>query len=215
MKLAVCFTFLVTAVLGSVSYKHSVKVVHFLLSHWGESRNGLQDCGDIACDWVNSEHIKQLRDDIYFTTPRDGLETITVSMYNIHSLYERLRILHPLHCELKTNLTMAETEESRVRYGYIFDPGFANFDGYSSTSPDAAVQRVYIESFMDNSTFLPIQNFSSLIKAATYVASDCHRHDSANADRDSIVRLIRGEGFRVDGLGTMTFQHKSISVVLA
>jgi hypothetical protein len=33
------------------------------------------------------------------------------------------------------------------------------------------------------------------------VASDCHRHDSANADRDSVVYQIRQAGLRVDGLG--------------
>lgn len=96
---------------------------------------------------------------------------------------------------------MTETEESKIRYGYLFDQGYKNFDGYSSTSPDAAVQRVYIETFLNASHFLPLRNFSSLIKGASYVASDCHRHDSANADRDNVVRYIRDEGFRVDGLG--------------
>jgi hypothetical protein len=182
-------------------FKHSVKVLHFILPHWGESRAGLQDCGDIACDWTHSEHIKQLKDNLYFTEPRDGLETLSLSLYNLHSLWERARITHPMHCELKTNLTMTETEESKVRYGYLFDQGFQNFDGYSSTSPDSAVQRVYAEAHLQNSSFLPARNFSSLIKGASYVASDCHRHDSANADRDSVVHRIREAGFRIDGLG--------------
>jgi hypothetical protein len=33
------------------------------------------------------------------------------------------------------------------------------------------------------------------------VASDCHKRDSANANRDSVVGEIRRVGFRVDGLG--------------
>jgi hypothetical protein len=33
------------------------------------------------------------------------------------------------------------------------------------------------------------------------VASDCHKRDGANANRDGIVQLLRTEGFRVDGLG--------------
>jgi hypothetical protein len=122
-------------------------------------------------------------------------------MYNIHSWWEKTRDPKPAICELHTNLTMAETEESFVRYGYLFDAAFKNFDGYSSTHPHSNLQRIYLETFLNESHFLPLRNFSSLIKAASYVASDCHRHDSANANRDNVVRLIRGEGFRVDGLG--------------
>jgi len=206
MLSVLCLLLFISNAVCSSQYKHSVKVLHYILPHWGESRSGLQECGDIACDWVNSEHPKQLRDNLYFTTPRDGVETLSLALYNIHSLYERVRILHPLHCELKTNLTMTETEESKIRYGYLFDQGYKNFDGYSSTSPDAAVQRVYIETFLNASHFLPLRNFSSLIKGASYVASDCHRHDSANADRDNVVRYIRDEGFRVDGLGAYIYQ---------
>lgn len=195
------FALLLLPAFYASQYKYSVKVLHYMLPHWGESRTGLQDCGDIACDWTHSEHIKQLRDNLYFTKDRDGIPTVSLSLYNIHSLWERIRVTHPLHCELKTNLTMAETEESKVRYGYLFDQAFHNFDGYSSTSPNSAVQRVYAETFLQNSSFLVMRNFSSLIKGASYVASDCHRHDSANADRDSVVHKIREHGFRVDGLG--------------
>ncbi len=44
-------------------------------------------------------------------------------------------------------------------------------------------------------------NFSSLIKAGTYVASDCHKRDSANSNRDWYIQQLRNAGFRVDGLG--------------
>lgn len=198
----------VTQTLGLTQYEHSVKVLHYILPHWGEAVTGLQECGNIACDWTNSEHVKQLKDNLYFTEPRNGVPTISLAMYNIHSLWERMRIAHPLHCELKTNLSMTESEESKVRYGYLFDQGYKNFDGYTSTSPNAAVQRVYSETFLNSSTFLPQLNFSSLIKGASYVASDCHRHDSANADRDSVIHRIRLEGFRIDGLGTFETQHE-------
>ncbi len=192
----------ITQTFGLTQYEHSVKILHYILPHWGESVSGLQECGNIACDWTHSEHVKQLKDNLYFTEPRNGVPTLSLALYNIHSLWERMRILHPLHCDLITNLTMTESEESKIRYGYLFDQGYKNFDGYTSTSPNAAVQRVYIETHLNSSHFLTPLNFSSLIKGASYVASDCHRHDSANADRDSVVHRIRQEGFRVDGLGT-------------
>lgn len=186
----------------SREYNHSIKVFHFMIGHWGDSRVGLQECGNIACDWTYSDHMKHLRDNLYMTDKTfQGLETITLSLYNIHSWWERTRDTKPAFCELHTNLTMAETEESKIRYFQLFDQSFLNFDGYSSTSPAADVQRVYFEAFLNRSDFLPAKNFSSMIKGASYVASDCHRRDSANANRDGVVQQIRDAGFRVDGLG--------------
>lgn len=195
----ICFSVIFAT---SSQFKHSVKVFHFMIGHWGESRSGFQECGSTACNWVHSDHIKVLRDNLRFMEPSyEGLNTTTVSLYNIHSLYEKTRATHPAYCELKTNLSMAESEESKVRYGPLFEQSFKNFDGFSTTSPNASLQRVYAESFLQNTSFLPMRNFSSLIKGASYVASDCHTRDSANANRDSVVHQIRLNGFRVDGLG--------------
>eukprot|EP00606_Chrysophyceae_sp_TOSAG23-5_P000733 GSChrysophyteH2.ASY1.ANO1.153.1 assembled CDS len=128
--------------------------------------------------------------------------SISVGLYNIHSLWEKKRDHYPSSCELRTNLSIAESEESSVRYGHLFTPSFKNFDGYSTISPHAHIQRVYRESMMSTTDFIePVKNFSSLIKGASYVASDCHGRDAANANRDSVVIDIRNAGFRVDGLG--------------
>jgi hypothetical protein len=92
-------------------YDHAVKVFHFLLGHWGESRPGQISCGKIYCEWVLSDHIKHLKDNLGFLTPPsiEGLPLITLSMYNIHSWWEKTRDPKPAICELRTNLTMAET----------------------------------------------------------------------------------------------------------
>jgi hypothetical protein len=129
------------------------------------------------------------------------MRTITVSLYNIHYLWEKMRDTKPSYCELNTDLMMAESEETKVRYAQLFDASFKNFDGFSTTHTSSSVPRVYIEAVLNDSHFLPINNFSSLVKAASYVASDCHRRDTANANRDSVVHQIRMNGFRVDGLG--------------
>lgn len=185
------------------SYDHAVKVFHFLIAHWGQSHHGSIPCGNIYCEWVVSDHIKHLRDNLKTFTPHiiHNAPVTTLSMYNIHSWYEKVRDTKPAICELKTNLTMAETEESFVRYSGLFDQAFKNFDGFSSTHPTAAVQRIYKDALFNVSDLVQVQNFSSLIKGASYVASDCHRHDHANARRDDVVREIRKLGFRVDGLG--------------
>ncbi len=131
----------------------------------------------------------------------DSYKPITVSAYNIHSWWERSREHFPHICDLRTNLTFVESEEAKQRYNGLFEPSFKNFDGFSTTHPTAHVQRVYIEAFLNQSEFLKPSNFSTLVKGGVYVASDCHKHDSANANRDGVIFNIRREGFRVDGLG--------------
>ena len=70
-------------------------------------------------------------------------ETITVAVYNIHSWWQKTRSYSPSNCELPTNFTLAESEESFVRYSHLFGPSFKNFDGFSTTSPTSHVQVVY------------------------------------------------------------------------
>jgi hypothetical protein len=127
--------------------------------------------------------------------------TTTLSLYNLHYLWEKRRDTKPAICDLNTDLTMCESEESKVRFAMLFDQSFKHFDGYSTTAPTADVQRVYVESFLNASTFLPIKPFSALVKGASYIASDCHKRDAANANRDNVVHQVRLLEFRVDGLG--------------
>jgi len=160
---------------------------------------GVQECGNIRCEWLHSYNLRVLREKLHETNVTEhGGQTITLALYNIHYLWEKMRDTKP-SCELRTDLMMAESEESKVRYFQLFDQSFRNFDGYSTTHTSSMVPRVYIEAVLNDSHFLPLNNFSSLIKAASYVASDCHKRDTANANRDSVVHEIRFNGFRVDG----------------
>ena len=184
----------------SIYYNQSVKVFHYIIHHWGESRFGLQDCGNIRCEWFHSSNTKHLRENFLHTNVSEhGMHTITVALYNIHYLWEKVRDTKPAACELNTELMMAESEETRIRYAQLFDQSFKNFDGYSTTHTSSHVPRVYIEAILNDTRFLPLRNFSSLVKGGSYVASDCHRRDSANLNRDSVVHQIRLNGFRVDG----------------
>ena len=190
---------------------HDVKVYHFMVPHWGVSSDGLQECGpELRCEWSHADHIARLKqyytahESSFLPSASDGTNngTITVSVYNIHSWWEKKREHRPASCELKTNLTLVESEESRVRYNHLFEPSFKFYDGTSTTHPTSSVQRIYHEVRINSSDFIQdYYNFSSLVKGASYVASDCHKRDSANANRDNVVGEIRRAGFRVDGLG--------------
>jgi len=217
-KILTCL-FLLLCSLLSVHTRSDVKVYHFIVNHWGVSTDGVQECGpEINCEWSYADHISKLKQ--YYAAQQPSFETpslsmswndsvsratngtITVSVYNIHSWWEKKREHRPALCDLHTNLTLAESEESRVRYNHLFEPSFKHFDGYSSTSPLSSIQRIYNEVRINSSDFIDdYYNFSTLIKGASYVASDCHKRDAANANRDSVVGDIRRSGYRVDGLG--------------
>ena len=222
--MACSYAFLVLLFLAWTTRAADVRVYHFLVNHWGVSSDGLQDCGpDLRCEWSYADHIARLKQ--YMASHQQAAQssgsggnsssassassavaanngTITVAVYNIHSWWEKKREHRPAYCELRTNLSMVESEESRVRYNHLFEPSFKHFDGHSTTHPQSSVQRIYNEVRINASDFVDTYyNFSSLIKGASYVASDCHKRDAANANRDNVVGDIRRAGFRVDGLG--------------
>ena len=187
----------------------NVKVFHFIIPHWGESTKGPQVCQKmphLTCDWAYSADVKHLKTAINATVSNSSyskVDTVLFAVYNIHSLWERFRVHTPVTaaCELRTDLSLAESEESFVRYNHLFNPSFHYFDGNSTTLPTASLQRIYKEAILNvTDKFLEPRNFSSLIKGASYVASDCHKRDSANANRDWYVQQLRGAGLRVDGL---------------
>ena len=198
----------------SASTPKRVKVFHFTIDYWRLSVEGPHDCGsDIVCEWTHSSDMKHLRRSFRNSTTSshsvqlpddDHDKLITVSVYNIHSWLEKQREYGPATCELPSTLTIAESEESRVRYHKLFDPSFKLFDGFSTTHPSSSITRVYESAYLNASQFINegmMHNFSTLIKAAAYVAGDCHKRDNANSNRDAVVLKIRKAGFRVEGLG--------------
>ena len=202
-----------------ISFDHeTVKVFQFTINYWREGVEGPQSCGpQLKCEWTHSDNLKILRQKFLNATASRASRSavpgavdhmgkkkgrpITLSVYNIHSWWERMKEHGPALCDLPTTLNLVESEESRVRYHKLFDPTFKHFDGISTTHPTSNVQRVYDGAFINESHFVPMHDFSSLIKAGAYVAGDCHKRDNANAKRDHIVYLIRNAGFRVEGLG--------------
>jgi len=127
---------------------------------------------------------------------------VTVSLYNIHTWGLLSSYPHgPDYCKLPTDLSIVESEESFTRFKKLFSDGFPRYDGNSTTHPSSSVQRFYFDSSLSNVTFLTLKPFTNLIKGAAYVASECHKRDGANANRDSVVYELRMAGLRVDGLG--------------
>lgn len=128
---------------------------------------------------------------------------ITISLYNIHTLYDLKQRHHPLCDKLPTALTVVESEESETSYKHMFEPSFKNFDGTSTTNPKSSIQRVYREAFLlsKKEVFLPLIPFSKLIKGGSFVSSHYLKTAKYHSNRDNIVREIKKK-MRIDGLGT-------------
>ena len=168
---------------NSVSSIINVKVFYFILPHWDTiSISGDKKCTNSAihCNWIHDGNVTALKEYYHdFILNSYDPNTITVAVYNIHSLWEKFRVRHPINCEWRTNFTLATSEESTSRFGDLFHSFFHNFDGNSTTNPDSSVQRIYAESYLGSNEegikpnlefYDRAINFSALIKGASFVA---------------------------------------------
>jgi hypothetical protein len=190
-----------------------VKVFYYIHPDWGKGHRGEQSCSsaNVICDWDYSGNLTELTSsfrDHVSTYNDDRADNITVSMYNIHSLWHKHRIHYPPNCSMQTNLSLACSDESikHPSHSELFPRSFPNFDGYSTTSPMSSIQKYYEDAYL-NETILNgqtkhnVKSYKDLIKAGSYVASSCHGRDGGPSKRDQIVLSLRSHGFRVDGLG--------------
>lgn len=129
---------------------------------------------------------------------------VTVSLYNIHSLWDAKRNITPLCHEVPTTLSMAESEESFENYGKrYFVTAIKEFDGTSLTSSLSSVKRYYKEAYLDEKLFVnsTLKPFDSLIKGAAYISNHCLRPRLKNSGRDNVVKVLKRQKVRIDGLG--------------
>lgn len=184
----------------------SVQIFHLIdNSLWGEvdgsALQGAFECGRINCTLISSDSKTNFLETLklkYFEEVAKHSRSVTVAMYNVHTWKTLAKWPYQPSCDLPTDLTMVESEESYSRFKSLFDNAFSNFDGNSTTHPMSSVQRVYIRN-LNESQFLPLKTFSSLIQGATFVASTCHRGHGA-VKREIFVEKI-AKRFRVDSLG--------------
>jgi hypothetical protein len=107
----------------------SAQVFHFIIHYWGTLNWGFQPCDGISCEFFDDHLFDRLQMQYRNAASRRTTDTVTVSMYNIHYYHQALRSTRPNLCHLPTNLTLAESEESNVRFGFLFNNSFRHFDG--------------------------------------------------------------------------------------
>ena len=188
--------------LPNSSRPHHVVVYHYVDTVMGHPVNGLQTCDDsrLQCLWRSDNDLSKLRawlDKDMSSTNIDAVRTTTVSVYNIHNWIGKGEST-PNLCLLNTTLTLAESEESRKHRTIRTEKAFLSYDGYSTTENTSSLQRAYTDIVEFNpSQLLPSRPFSTLIKGASFTASNC-----SPKLRNAMVLGLRDHGFRVDGLAT-------------
>ena len=180
---------------------HQVVIYHYVDTVMGHPVNGQQTCGNsrFQCLWRSHSDLSQLRKWLDKDASRvtDNVITTTVSVYNIHNWIGKGKSSPDL-CSLNTTLTLAESEESRKHRTRRTEKAFLSYDGYSTTENTSSLQRAYTDIVeLNASQLLPTQPFSTLIKGASFTASNC-----SPKLRNAMVLGLRENGFRVDGLAT-------------
>lgn len=153
-----------------------VNVFYFVSHKWGAKVDGDQMCPNMLCNWTTSDDFHRLKtkyDEIMSPEKRIDKQILTAALYNVHDLYAKNSSKFPTNCDWRTNVTLATSEESSVRFRYLFNRIFNNFDGFSTISPQSDIQRVYQDAYLRPSDFVQeMHNFSYLIKAGSYGTSD-------------------------------------------
>ena len=197
----------------SICLKRKVVIFHLIDNAlWGESDGsaiqGVFPCS-MYCEIVSSDsksnHVENLRGKMTIRKRHINLRNnsryvyTTVGLYNIHTWVLHSERPHAPNATLfPTDLTLVESEESTVRFQALFQRSFPHFHGSSTTHPSSTVPRSYFLG-LNQSEFLPLKPFESLIKGAVFVASTCHRGEG-NTKRISLVKELQ-KYLRVDSLG--------------
>ena len=163
--------------MNSESTGPSVGVFYFMTSNWGDKMSdGDQKCPNMRCEWSQSDNLHHLEDKYKFFVSGSSSPKVTAAVYNIHSLWKKYAARVPLNCAWKTNITLATSEESTIRYHHLFNMTFPNFNGFSTNHPSSAIQRIHVGALLKPSDFREnMHNFSYLIKAGSYGMLICDR----------------------------------------
>lgn len=178
-----------------------VQIYHCASPEWGpyDFLNGYQNCNnsDFKCHITSSKDIDYLSHTSKQLNMIDN--TISVGIYHRQSCP-----VSPTSCKPHVNLTLSSLMEAITLFpdqSNDFIVRNQHYDGSITIHPWATIPRVYPEAILNSNDFLPLQNFSTLVKAAAFVSSACHLHDGSNANRAGTIVRLRELGLRIDGLG--------------
>lgn len=138
----------------------------------------------------------------------ESRKAITVSLYNIHSWGMISTYPHGPARSLPTDLSIVESEESHARFSRLFEDSFPLYDGNSTTSPRASIQRSYLKK-LNVSTFLPLMSAPQMIVGAAFAASNCR----SLTERLNVVTQLESR-IRVDGLGKCRRSKRTDALLL-
>ena len=140
-----------------------------------------------------------------------GIRTISVGQYYLdfwaspHNKRQHQHHSNGSHfpsCGLRTDLSLWETAEAHSRRQHLIQPSSPHYDGNASMHPTSTIQRAHHAAWLRNPFLQPLPEFATLVRGASFVASDCHSElMPGQFNRQDYVIALNRTGFRVDGLG--------------
>jgi hypothetical protein len=215
--LALTLLVLIANIVITSCAQYDVEVYHLIHNPlWGEvdgtALEGKFNCpGSGSCRFVSTDPKGVLPQDLmknlvakYNKNMEAALTSqrpLSVGLYSIHSWAPVSPPQHyPNKCSLKTDINIAESEESWTRFRHLFEKSFRGYDGNSTTHPRSGpLQRSYVSEFKQEE-FLEIVPFPDKVKGSSYVASTCHGSRRKLPLREVLVTKLESR-LRVDSLG--------------
>ena len=185
--------------LYNLSYYNSLQPiiqVYFCVNQpWDLPIQGLQECGALMCNFTSSKDINYLTK--MSSQHNQVANTLSVGVYQTQGCIKNA----VRTCKPYVDLTLSSTMEAYSNFGDGENDFISHkdYDGSISVHPWATIQRAYFE--MDPTTFVPLRNYSSLVKSAVFVSTTCHVGDNTNGNRQQTIIKLRELGLRIDGLG--------------
>ena len=102
-------------------------------------------------------------------------------------------------CSFRPNITLVESLEPTSNFR--FRDFSRHFDGVSTTSPSSDIPQRLYSAIRPKELRQPLRDHSQLVPGAAYIQGRCF-HYNGSVYRNEVVRRLRSEGIRVDGLGT-------------
>jgi hypothetical protein len=182
------------AAMGAARGRHvsRVEVYYFMIEYWGETRSGAYSCDpELDCQFVVGDD-ERLLDAFWNASHLNGgksnqhpitfpVSTATIALYNVHSLWEKLKSVHPHeYCALPTEWAMVETAEAQSRYQGMVTRSFRHFDGNISKHTSSTVRMVDKNANLQAADLLPLRPFANLVKGASYVARYGHLNSTSS-----------------------------------
>ena len=187
---------------SSLIERHShryCQIFYFVTASWDPAAlsGNIEDCHGL-CTWYIARKLDELANLIDSKAKRHAVNVVVYHRMSwsaeLSSHLRRSYSTYPI-CSPKIDFHILSILEALSNYP-LFLPDIKHYDFSSSTNPKSEIQAVYSNALLNDSLFLPVREYSQLIKGISFMASNCRPISPRNR-----VFLDLQKQIRVDSLG--------------